>query len=115
MRAHHPWQSCAAAAPGYALHGGGALDECGVDEANSAVHLRRETGQTCAAPQLGLDKCLRTSLVGYCSPPECMERALLSLYVWRFGLLREVQQARLLHDIGEQHQPSRVGTEDFPY
>jgi hypothetical protein len=44
-----------------------------------------------------------------------MERALLSLYVWRFGLLREVQQARLLHDIGEQHQPSRVGTEDFPY
>jgi hypothetical protein len=109
MRAHHPWQGCDAAAPGHALHG------CGVDEANSAVRLRREMGQTCAAPQLGLDKHLRTSLVGCCSPPECMERTLLSLYVWCFGLLREVQQARLLHDIGEQHQPGRIGTEDFPY
>lgn len=37
----------------------------------------------------------------------------LWLPVWSLGLLGEVQQARLLHDVGEPHELGLLGTENF--
>ena len=44
-----------------------------------------------------------------------MQRALLSPRVWGLGLMREVQQATLLHNVREQRQLGLIGTENFPY
>jgi hypothetical protein len=44
---------------------------------------------------------------------EDMQRARLGLPVGSHGLLGEVQQARLLHDVGEPHEPGLIGTENF--
>jgi hypothetical protein len=44
---------------------------------------------------------------------EHMQRTRLRRPVWSRGLLGEVQQARLLHDVGEPHEPGLIGTENF--
>jgi hypothetical protein len=44
-----------------------------------------------------------------------MERALLALLLWSLRLLGAVEQARLLDDIGEQHEHSLIGTQDFAH
>jgi hypothetical protein len=42
-----------------------------------------------------------------------MYRTLLALPFWSLRLLGAVEQARLLHDIGEQHEQDFIGTKDF--
>ena len=38
-----------------------------------------------------------------------MYRALLALPLWSLRLLGAVEQSRLLHDIGEQHEQNLIG------
>jgi hypothetical protein len=42
-----------------------------------------------------------------------MYRALLALPLWSLRLLGAVEQSRLLHDIGEQHEQNLIGTQNF--
>jgi len=42
-----------------------------------------------------------------------MQRARLWPHGWSRGLLGEVQQARLLHQVRQEHEHGRIGPEDF--
>jgi hypothetical protein len=42
-----------------------------------------------------------------------MQRALPSPHAWSRGLLREVQQARLLQQVRQEHKHGLIGPEDF--
>jgi hypothetical protein len=42
-----------------------------------------------------------------------MQRALLAPHVWGLGLCGEGQQARLLQNVGKEHELGLIGTEDF--
>ena len=54
-----------------------------------------------------------TSRVAYPWLPQRRQRVLLCPHVWSLGLIRELQQARLLQNVCKEPKHARLGTEDF--